>query len=235
MNFKRKVWSVFCTIPIFLFFNLSFVFAIDSQGRPDCLENFKTKSNWLRPGVGCLGSCIASQGLDLKTFDCPWDKYCNEFCKSQPCIFLQDYAKSVFVKKNRCKILIDIVNEAIKEAEETKDPSNNLMENLKKVLIGDGKTDGRGHGPCFAGNIFGSEGFKEDLRDQFNQIQHAMAGLYIGYKYGYFACGLAILQDPQIQDKKLYQATCPLGKNLNNTNYKEIGLKLREAIGDETC
>jgi len=176
----------------------------------------------------------------MAVFDCPWDDYCREFCGGKianpGCTNLQRFAKREFRKnKNRCWILANVISEAAKAVAQSENPAENLMGLLEKVLIGEGMREGRGMGNCFAGNLRGSEGFRPELRDPFNQIQHAMAGVEIGYRYGRIGCALAKWQESEAQDIKLYDVTCPLGIGLNDKNYDRLAESVREAIGDKSC
>jgi hypothetical protein len=102
-------------------------------------------------------------------------------------------------------------------------------------LIGKDLLKGRNRGPCFAGHVDGADGFRSALRDDGNQIQHAMAGIYIGYRYGWLGCAYVKWREHELQDDRLYDATCPLGRKLTDENYKDLARNLRKAIGDDTC
>ena len=114
-----------------------------------------------------------------------------------------------------------------------------LIDDLAAVLIGSSMRtgEGRGKGPYFAGNIAGADGFKAELRDAWNQIQHATAGVVIGYKYGEPGEWFARLMEDEKQDDLLYEAACPVGGWLSNNpeDFLKLPEKIRRAIGDNTC
>lgn len=114
-----------------------------------------------------------------------------------------------------------------------------LIEDLTAVLIGSSLRtgEGRGKGPHFAGNISGSDGFKSSLQDRWNQIQHATAGVVIGYRYGKPGEWFARFLEDETQDDLLYVAACPVGMWLsgNPEDYMKLPEKIRQAIGDNTC
>ncbi len=82
-------------------------------------------------------------------------------------------------------------------------------------------------GAYFAGNISGSSGFKPNLRDPYNQVQHATAGIVIGYRYGWLGYQYAKWREVEPQDDRLYDATCPIGRSLNG----ELTATLRDLFG----
>ena len=110
-----------------------------------------------------------------------------------------------------------------------------MIDDIEAVLIGKNMREGRGHGQFFAGNVKGSKGFKPELRDQWNQVQHATAGIVIGYRYGWAGQQLAKWLEEEPQDDRLYDATCPIGRSLNNKNCLELPARIKSAIGDKTC
>ncbi len=198
--------------------------------------------------------------VNMGTFNCPMGcpKHCNaakeekkpkknsDQCdesnyEKPDCCDLKSFAQEKRSENdNRCKAFANVLNEAIQDSHDQKNPARYMMENLRKVLIGDGLTSkNRSKGPCFAGNFKGSKGLKDEFRDNSDQIQHAFAGAYIGYKYGLFACKLIeiFVEDSEV-DKKLYRATCPIGYSLlysDNPDLNDFKDKLIETIGDATC
>ena len=66
-------------------------------------------------------------------------------------------------------------------------------------------------------------------------MQHAAGGIVIGYKYGWLGYQFAKFREKEPQDDRLYDATCQLGRMLNDNNYFDLANKLRKAIGDITC
>lgn len=148
---------------------------------------------------------------------------------------LKSFAIQEFNKSNRCQILVSVATRAIHLVNGLQNLADSLVDDLEAVLIGANMTDCRGRGPYFAGNIAGSSGFKKNLRDSWNQVQHATAGIVIGYRYGWAGQQLAKWLEEEPQDDRLYDATCPMGRSLNNKNYLELPARIKSAIGDKTC
>ncbi len=105
---------------------------------------------------------------------------------------------------------------------------------MEQIFVGNAIWD-RNKGPCIVKNINGGTGFQQDLRDDFNQVQHAVGGILIGYNFGVFGCFVAMINEPSEQDDELYRRTCLLGAYLNNENLSQLSGKLRRSIGDKTC
>ena len=148
---------------------------------------------------------------------------------------LKNFARNELIGPNRCQAIVNIVNKAAEQVEGLKNPSRLMIDDLEKVLIGSDMLSSRGKGVYFVGNPRGAKGFKKNLRDTYNQIQHAMAGVVIGYRYGYIGQRFAMWVEEEPQDDELYKATCPLGRNLNDSNYNGLAERLRTAIGDQSC
>ena len=145
---------------------------------------------------------------------------------------LKKFAARAYKRKNRCEILVSIIAYGIDLVKDHPKPAKTLIGDLKAVLIGRNMTLCRGKGAYFAGQISGSEGFKMELRDPWNQIQHATAGLVIAFQYGRLAEILVKFLEHQPQDDKLYDVTFPLGNALSDSNLAELPEKVRKAIGD---
>lgn len=65
-------------------------------------------------------------------------------------------------------------------------------------------------GTAFSENVVSLNGFKSELGDLWNQVQHAAAGIIIGYKYGW-----------------LFDEMCELGHTLNDDNYFCLSNRIR--------
>lgn len=106
-----------------------------------------------------------------------------------------------------------------------------MVHDLTRVLIGDGLRDGsgRGKGP-FVVKGFKATGFKKEYWDKYNQVQHAMAGIYIGYHHNFFIKQYVLLQEDQPQDDRLYEATFALGESLNSENYRGFASQVRAKL-----
>jgi|GEM_PF-5523708 len=122
---------------------------------------------------------------------------------------LKSFVIREFKKSNRCQILVSTVTRSVQLVNGIANPADALIGDLEVVLIGANMTDCRGRGPYFAGNVSGASGFKRNLRDPHNQVQHATAGIIIGYRYGWVGHQYAMWRETEPQDDRLYNATCP--------------------------
>ena len=145
---------------------------------------------------------------------------------------LKSFAIRDFKNEDRCEILATITEFGIELVKDYSNPTQTLIADLKSVLIGRNMTICRGKGKYFAGNIEGSVGFKEELRDPWNQVQHATAGIVIAFQYGWLGEFFVKWLEKEPQDDKLYDVTYPLGRELNDKNYLELPQKIRIAIGE---
>lgn len=152
---------------------------------------------------------------------------------------LQNFARRKFALSNRCQILVNVVAKAAELVEPVPASlrTSAMIDDLEAVMIGTNMRGGRGSGPHFAGNISGADGFKSDLKDQWNQTQHAIAGLVIGYRHGKLGEWYARWRESEEQDDRLYIATCPIGRSLFwwPNEYKDVAEKLRQAVCDSSC
>jgi len=82
----------------------------------------------------------------------------------------------------------------------------------------------------FAGHFLGANGFKQQFVDDGNQVQHAFAGIYIGYEYGVIPGLYALYLEEEKQDDALYNATIPMGLNVNNYNYHLLHEAVRRVL-----
>lgn len=107
-----------------------------------------------------------------------------------------------------------------------------MMDDLKRVLIGDGFTSNERNTGQFAlpYNSFRDTGFKESFRDGGNQVQHAMAGIYISFAYGWFGEKFVMNQEEEPKDIALYEATFPLGKSVRQGGYLALGTRIRSSL-----
>ena len=144
---------------------------------------------------------------------------------------LKVFAIEEYKVSDRVEVLSAIIKFGITLVKDTSTPSKALIGDLKAVLIGRNMTICRGKGAYFAGNITGSEGFRKELQDPWNQIQHATAGIVIAFQYGKLAEIIVKILETEVQDDLLYDATFPLGDTLNDENYTELAEKLKKAIG----
>jgi hypothetical protein len=132
--------------------------------------------------------------------------------------------------RNRAFALVNIVRKAAELVSGMTSPEIAMIDDLEQVMIGTNMTDGRGKGGFFVGNFLGATGFKPELRDDYNQVQHATAGIVIGFRHGPPGMWLAMWLEDEPQDDLLYEATCPLGWYLAPFNYGQLWDELRKAI-----
>lgn len=106
------------------------------------------------------------------------------------------------------------------------------VEDLRRVLIGDGfTTSERNHGQyALRFQAFMDTGFKPEYRDNSNQVQHAMAGIYISFKYGFLGRRFAIHQEDEEPDLRLYDVTFDIGSDLNGSNFTSLPTMLKEKL-----
>lgn len=148
---------------------------------------------------------------------------------------LKSYAIQKFKMSNHCQILVSVATRAIHLVNGLNNPADTLVNDLEAVLIGSDMRHCRSKEPYFAGHILGSSGFKKELRDPYNQVQHATAGIVIGYRYGWIGQQFAKWLEEEAQDDRLYDATCLIGRSLNDNNYFALPARIKAAIGDKTC
>ena len=243
MRGVSKIWAVFFALAV-LTVTENQTYAVSQE----CTEFFKQEG--VTPGSeGCELRC-ATLPTSMATFTCPSE--CRNYCASskvteRPSLDngpltdkqrrdeLQKFAEEEFKNENRCDALANIIDKAAELVDGEDRPAEVMREDLKLILIGEDLQNGRNRGFHFAGRPQNAQGFREELRDPGNQIQHAMAGVYIGSRYGRLGCMGARLLEREPQDDRLYMATCPLGYDLSDTTYTDLGTKLRKAIGDSTC
>jgi hypothetical protein len=108
-----------------------------------------------------------------------------------------------------------------------------MMHDLKRVLIGDGWTSKERNTGKFALQFqaFLDTGFKPEFRDRSNQVQHAMAGIYLGWGFpSWPTVWFVKRQEDGAADLRLYDATFPIGRTLRRgDNYA----RLPDLIKDE--
>lgn len=108
-----------------------------------------------------------------------------------------------------------------------------MLEDLRRVLIGDGfSRSHRNHGEfALRFGAFGDSGFRPDFQDGGNQVQHAMAGIYFGYHYGAGAARrLMTWQDDGEADRRLYDATFPIGAAITDANFRNLAGTIRRLL-----
>jgi len=106
------------------------------------------------------------------------------------------------------------------------------LEDLRRVLIGDGWHALRNHGKyALPFNAFRDSGFKPEFRDGGNQVQHAMAGIYITYIYGFYARHYAYWREKEAPDLALYDATFQIGLDIDGSNFTLLPIIIRNRLG----
>ncbi|MEP6849224.1 MAG: hypothetical protein ABI999_10240 [Acidobacteriota bacterium] len=107
------------------------------------------------------------------------------------------------------------------------------LEDLRRVLIGDGfTTNERNSGKFALGfNAFHDSGFKKEYQDGGNQVQHAMAGIYISFRYGFLGRRFVYHQEDEDADLALYRVTFDIGSDLDGDNFRSLPSMIRARIG----
>lgn len=108
-----------------------------------------------------------------------------------------------------------------------------MLEDLRRVLIGDGfSRSHRNHGEfALRFGAFLDRGFRPEFQDGGNQVQHAMAGIYFGYHYGAGAARrLMTWQDDGEADRRLYEATFPIGAAVTDGNFRGLAGTIRRTL-----
>jgi hypothetical protein len=138
---------------------------------------------------------------------------------------------------NKCQGFAELIELAVAFSAGQANQVETVVEDLKAVLIGDSLVTGHGRsqGPFFKGNSAGAKGFKPELRDNYDQVQHAMAGLYMGYRLPSPALSLVMGTDGEMQDAKLYGVMMGLGRGLTAERLHSLPAAVRRVMGDETC
>ena len=108
------------------------------------------------------------------------------------------------------------------------------LDDLKSVLIGDGWTNTeRNYGKyALPYNSFLDTGFKQQFRDGGNQVQHAMAGIYISNVFGLAGRVFAHWQEDEDADLALYDATFTIGRDLDGhkSNFTKLPNMIRTRL-----
>lgn len=146
---------------------------------------------------------------------------------------LQGFAQKALGRSNKCAALHDIIAKAAELARDLKSPADVMIDDLMAVLIGDGMLGGRNQGKYFVGlnqAYLGSVGFKPELGDPYFQVQHAMAGIVIGYRQFRPVQWLVKWQEEEEQDDRLYDATFPLGRTLSDDNCATLADRFKAAV-----
>jgi GMP synthase PP-ATPase subunit len=129
-----------------------------------------------------------------------------------------------------CQALVQIVESAASLVGGLKNQAAAMIDDLQLVLIGKGLLIGRNEGEFVVKN-FHAKGFKKEFVDKYNQVQHAMAGIVIGYKFRHLE-GLVLKLESEPQDIKLYNATFPLGEDLNKDNYMTLHKRIKNRLSE---
>ena len=149
---------------------------------------------------------------------------------------LQRYARVVLIKApNKCEAMYDILLKAVSLAGRLRDAASAITDDLEAVMIGEDMLGGRGKGKHYCGSdkaYRGADGFKEELRygdpvaktgeDTGFQVQHAIAGLVIGFRHGAVVQAFVKQREAEPQDDRLYDATFPVGEWLRGAGSEAI-------------
>ncbi|HBZ29590.1 MAG TPA: hypothetical protein DEO56_03205, partial [Nitrosomonas nitrosa] len=144
-------------------------------------------------------------------------------------------------KISDAQAFVNIVNEAARLVVSQSNPANEMIQDLREVLVGKGNqfTSYFNRDPGQNTVSFGSTGFKDEFLkredgtiDVGPQVAHAMGGLGLAYEYNGYLNQLLLFQETEQQDDKLFEAMFKLAKELNNKNYTELAKNIAETIGD---
>ena len=107
------------------------------------------------------------------------------------------------------------------------------LEDLRRVLVGDGfTTNERNSGKYALGyNAFLDRGFKKEFQDGGNQVQHAMAGIYISASYGFLGRRFTYWQEDEAPDLALYRVAFDIGDGLDGDNFRMLFNQIKTKIG----
>ena len=108
----------------------------------------------------------------------------------------------------------------------------NYLQDLRRVLIGDGFTTSERNSGDYAlpFQAFLDSGFKPEFQDGGNQVQHAMAGIYISDEYGFLGEKFVKHQEDEAADLALYDAAFEIGSNINKDNFKLLPFMIRDRL-----
>ncbi|MFQ5541710.1 MAG: RHS repeat domain-containing protein, partial [Candidatus Binatia bacterium] len=146
---------------------------------------------------------------------------------------LKNFALALRGSVSDCRALVYLISLATA----LNTSSDDTVADLQAVLIGEGLTPGerRGKGRFFVGG-FGASGFKQEFVDPYNQVQHAMAGIVIGFRYNWLVQRYVLLQEREPQDRALYRATFPLGGRLiDERNRGSFADEVEKALCEEAA
>ncbi len=135
---------------------------------------------------------------------------------------------------NDCQVFSLILSYAVAKFPNANDLGVEAMiEDLGSVLIGEGlENNQRSRGPyALRWASLMDTGFGEKFRDGGNQVQHAMAGLYISYMYGFMGTVPARLMEDSKPDREIYKVTFKIGGALNAKNYTHLPLQVMSGLG----
>jgi hypothetical protein len=150
---------------------------------------------------------------------------------------LREFFRGQWGNANRGQVLVNVIDFAARQVRHTPSPALLMMDDLFAVIIGNNMLEGRLNGQYFGGNLNGATGFKPNLRDRHNQIQHAVAGLVIGHRCGVIGTAAAAFVDwlkEEPQDVDLYWASYWAARNLSDGNYMGLSEAVRREICDTT-
>ena len=143
--------------------------------------------------------------------------------------------------KNHCKAFADLVEYATTRT----DGPFQLIEDLKFVLIGEDLRR-RGTGQFYIGKTSGArgdKGFKQELKDNSPQVEHAWAAIYIGKNYPPGSTEAVALSTEVMgplteggklnsQDVLLWALGGDTGQRLSSRNYNELPGVIRRTMCD---
>lgn len=166
---------------------------------------------------------------------------------------LQAAAARRLLEPNKAIATRDIIKVAARfvDIDGVSNPAATMMADLKAVIIGDGYADftGRGDGTYYvanhpllkganSGKHKGSQGFLPWFSDDGFQVHHVFAALLLGRIplgewYGKFAEKMDLSKgrdEIEWWDIYVYEAFCPIGRAVNDTNYHLLGERVYSTL-----
>lgn len=152
---------------------------------------------------------------------------------------LKQKAASMFkASTNHCETFAKVAEAAVAQAQDVGD----LLEDLKLVLIGEDWLRRKGkRGTYYMDVRTNDSGFKQELKDNFPQVEHAMAAIYLAKilppggvgangSFVEFVEAAKNGEKPNAADMLLYMYGEDLGDRLAKNNMKQFPTALRRTI-----
>ena len=164
-------------------------------------------------------------------------KYQKSTASQSHKLALQRFAKNLSKQAKAqtvtdCEAFLTILQRAAVQVSGGKHPAVRMIDDLKAVLIGVGlRDDNRNTGPyALEYGAFADSGFKAEFKEGGgNQVQHATAGLVLGFSGKLEGWIAQFIEDVEADDL-LYDAALPLGDSLTDKNYATLHIRVKNAL-----